>query len=384
MGEARRHHTRRAYTIGGALALGRVSTVLDDARIWSLRGVTLADYHGLRPEIFLNPGQSGTHPVYPLFQPVLEALVFEALGRPQLRFFHAELWLLFIAAIWTAALLIHRLERSQLGTRGGRLAPAWLAVLGLLAVTPAAIHNLGMGYADITGSVILAAGALALAAWLDRGDSGLLALAVVLLAAAASTKDEDLIASVLVLVIGGIVSLTKRGDARFRPVSLRQFGAGGLYFVVLVAPWRLWVRAHHLSDSVQPPLPHSLSPAYILGRTHELHLAATAMLTQTLAQWGWLAALFLATCAVCIITRTARRVTAFYLLSFAALVVALLWLYTTTQVSLAFLLPTSMGRTVDVFMILSGVATAHLIAALALRGETRNPSVASQTRPLKP
>jgi hypothetical protein len=195
-------------------------------------------------------------------------------------------------------------------------------------------------------------------------------LAAVLLAAAASTKDEDLIASVLVLATGGIASMAKRADGRLRAVSLRQFGSAALCFGVLVVPWRLWVRAHHLSDSVQPPLPHALSPAYILGRTHELHQAATAMITQTLAQWGWLAALFLATCVVCMITRTARRVTAYYLVSFAAVVIALLWLYTTTNVSLAFLLPTSMGRTVDVFMLLAGVATAHLIAALALRGET--------------
>jgi RsiW-degrading membrane proteinase PrsW (M82 family) len=88
------------------------------------------------------------------------------------------------------------------------------------------------------------------------------------------------------------------------------------------------------------------------------------MLTQTLNEFGWLAAVFLVACAVCLITDNARRPACFYLLSFVLIIAALLWLYTTTPEPLSFLIPTSMNRTVDVFMVLAALATSHLIAAL--------------------
>jgi hypothetical protein len=88
------------------------------------------------------------------------------------------------------------------------------------------------------------------------------------------------------------------------------------------------------------------------------------MLTQTLNEFGWLAAVFLVACAICLITDNARRPALFYLTSFVLIVVSLLWLYTTTPVALSFLIPTSMNRTVEVFMVLAALATAHLIAAL--------------------
>jgi hypothetical protein len=352
-----------AYAIVGAFAFARLPTVLDDARIWSLRGLTLTYYHGLQPEIFQSQGQSGAHPIYPLFQPALESLLFQAMGGPKLGFIHAELWLLFGAAIWTAGYLI---TRSAHRFSPGR--SAWIGALALLALTPAAIHNIAMGYADITGSVVLAVGAVGLALWLDEERRGYLALATVLLAAAASTKDEDLTAAVLVLVVGGVATIL-RGTASHTGSTLRSrllpFAGAVLGFAALVLPWRIWVGAHHLTDSVEPPLPRALSPVYILNRTHELHETATAMLTQTLSQWGWLAAVFIVTCSACAITRTARGTACFYAASFAAIVISLLWLYTTTATSLAFLLPTSMSRTIDVFMVLAALATAHLLARLA-------------------
>src|SRR5947209_3469972 len=75
----------------------------DDARIWSLKGLTLTYYDSLRPEIFLNPATTLAHPVYPVLQPVLEATMGRAMGRPELALFHSELWLLFAAAIATVA-----------------------------------------------------------------------------------------------------------------------------------------------------------------------------------------------------------------------------------------------------------------------------------------
>jgi hypothetical protein len=351
------------YAIVGAFVLGRLPTVLDDARIWSLRGLTLTYYHGLQPEIFQSQAQSGGHPIYPLFQPGLESLLFQAMGSPQLRFMHTELWLLFGAAIWTAGYLITRSAHRFIPGRS-----VWVGALALLALTPAAIHNIAMGYADITGSVMVAVGAVALAFWLDEDRLGYLALATVLLAAAANTKDEDLTAAILVLVVGGVTSLLRRRASQTGSIArsrLLPLAVAVLGFAALVLPWRIWIGAHHLTDGVEPPLPRALSPVYILNRTHELHEAATAMLTQTLTQWGWLAAVFIVTCTACFVTRTARSTALFYSSSFAAIVISLLWLYTTTPTSLAFLLATSMFRTVDAFMVLAAIAAAHLLARLA-------------------
>jgi hypothetical protein len=344
-------------------------TVLDDARIWSLRGLTLFYYHGLQPEIFQNAGQSGGHGVYPLFQPTLEALLFHAMGGPQLRFWHTELWLIFLAAVWTAGMLIKRARPR--GTRASRYGS--IAVLAGVALTPAAIHNVAMGYADTTGAILLAVGTLAIAIWLETRDRGTLALAIVLLAAAASTKDEDLIASIIVLLAGSATVLLdhrSRSIARPRPGDARAWLLAGAYFVAIVAPWRIWVAAHHLTDSVEPPIPRALSPSFLFGRTHQFHQAIAAMGRQTLHLWGALGVVFLLVCAVSISARIARRATAFYLAAMGITVLALLWLYTTTAVSLAFLIPTSMDRTVAIFMAPAALAAAYLIAQLGEPAET--------------
>ncbi len=224
-----------------------------------------------------------------------------------------------------------------------------------------------LGDADVTGSVTLATGVLALALWLEHDDRSALALGTVLLAAAASTKDEDFVGAVIVLVIAWAISLLRaRADsADHRPGRrLRALAASTTAVAALVLPWRIWVAAHHLTDSVEPHLPQALSPGYILSRTHQLHEAASAMLAQVRTEWGWLAAVFIATCIISMSTRTTRQAARFYLVAFLATGLALLWLYTTTHVSLAFLLPTSTDRTIDVFMVPAALAAAYLLARL--------------------
>jgi hypothetical protein len=80
------------------------------------------------------------------------------------------------------------------------------------------------------------------------------------------------------------------------------------------------------------------------------------------SEWRWLAAIFIGAVIICIAARAACRVAGFYLATVIAIVMSLIWLYTTTPVSLTFLLRTSMNRTVDLFMVLAAVATSHLLA----------------------
>jgi hypothetical protein len=363
------------YLALGSWATARLPTVLDDARIWSLRGLTLTYYHQLAPAIFQNQSQSGGHPVYPLLQPALEAIMSQSIGSPQLQLIHTELWLLLGAVLWTAAYLLARQAREAAEW------PLWLVALALPALTPAVVLNVSMGYADITASALLGAGVLALALWIDGRSKAHLALGALLLAAAASGKDEDLLATVLVLVAVGLVVLSELRDGGTR----RWLGDRGLpllvavaYVAVIVLPWRVWTSAHHLTEGVEPPLPRALTPSFLAGRGHEFTLTATAMLTQTLDEFGWLAAVFLVACVACLACGRGRRTAAFYLVSLVLVIAALLWLYTTTSEPLSFLIPTSMNRTVDVFMVPAALGTAHLLALLTRAPELRRARAANE------
>jgi hypothetical protein len=341
------------YVGFGAYAFARAPTQADDARIWSLKGLALTYYDSLRPEIFLNPATVVSHHVYPLLQPVLEAALGRAMGQPELRLFHTELWLLLIASIWTAAYLIWWRRARPVREQAG------VALLALVALTPALVSNVWTGHADATGAVLLATGAVALGLWIDGAGDGHLWLAAILLAAAANTKDEDMVGAIIVLLAAGAVLATRSHPAPLR----RWLGAVGVC-ALLILPWRIWTATHHLRDAVTPPVPRALTPAFLLGHAPELRRVGLAMLNHTVNEWGCAAAIFAVCCVVSLATRIARRLTAFYLISFAAIVVSLLWLYGTTPVSLSLLIPRSMSRTVDVFMVLAAFASAHVLGAL--------------------
>lgn len=343
------------YFFVAAWTLSGLPTVLDDARIWSLRGLTLAYHHHLVASIFQNPGQSGGHPVYPLFQPALEALLFDFMGGPQLRFLHAELWLLFGTALWTGAGLISRYVNSS------GWWPVWASGLVLLAISPALAQNALLGDADVTGAALLAIATLCFGLYLARDRPQLLLLATATLAAAATTKDEDLVAGGLTFIAAGMTAFCFGRRSR---IEVSRWAASGIALCALILPWRLWTRAHHLSDSVTPKLPQALTPSFIVHRGHALDRVVTAMLHQVLGEFGWLLAVFVVSVGAAIATRTARRAAWFYLSATVLTAAALVWLYGTTSVPLDFLLPTSMSRTVDVFMLPCGVATAHLLAEL--------------------
>lgn len=325
----------------------------DDARIWSLKGLTLTYYSRLRPEIFANPLTGLAHPVYPIFQPVLEAALGRITGHQELALFHSELWLLLAASLSTLAYLIWWRSSRPVREQAGIL------LLALTAVIPAVISNVWAGFADVTGAVLLGCGTVAVGLWIDRRQSAVLWLGALLLAAAANTKDEDAIGAALVLLGAGVIVIARR-DWR----GGRLWLGGAALAVVFSLPWRVWTAAHHLSDKVQPPLPRALSPAFISDRLPELRETAAAMLSQTMSGWKLLAAIFIVVCLFSVANRASRMLASFYLLSFALLVAAMLWIYTTTPESLAFLIPTSMNRTVMVFMALTPLASAHLLSRM--------------------
>jgi hypothetical protein len=200
---------------------------------------------------------------------------------------------------------------------------------------------------------------VALGLWIDGAANGHLWLAAILLGAAANTKDEDMIGAIVVLLAAGSVLAGRSHRAR-----LRSWLVGVGVCALLILPWRIWTATHHLRDNVTPPIPRSLSPAFLVARAPELRMVASAMLSHAVGGWGWAAAIFVIVCAVTFTTRTCRRLAAFYLISFVAIAVAMLWLYGTTPINLSLLIPRSMSRTVNVFMVLAAFASAHLLSTL--------------------
>jgi hypothetical protein len=99
------------------------------------------------------------------------------------------------------------------------------------------------------------------------------------------------------------------------------------------------------------------------SRSH-LQSAATAIADQVVTTWSWQVSIFLAVCALALVSGTAARLAGFYLLSVGLLIASLLWLYATTSTSLAFLIPTSVYRTIDVFTVLTLFASARILTRL--------------------
>ena len=267
--------TAAAYVGFGAYAVARAPIQADDARIWSLKGLALTYYDSLRPEIFLGPATAVSHHVYPLLQPVLEAALGRAMGQPELRLFHTELWLILIASIWTAAYLIWWRRERPMREQAG------VVLLALVALTPAMVSNIWTGHADATGAVLLAAGAVALGLWIDGAANGHLWLAAILLGAAANTKDEDMIGAIVVLLAAGAVLGGRSHRAR-----LRLWLAGVGVCAALILPWRIWTATHHLRDNVTPPLPGALTPRFLLDRAPELRRVGMAMVSHTVRRVG--------------------------------------------------------------------------------------------------
>lgn len=166
------------------------------------------------------------------------------------------------------------------------------------------------------------------------------------------------VALLVLLALGVMIAV--RGDRS----RLRGSAGGCGTWVILVAPWRVWTAAHSLTDPVQPPLPHALNPVFIIDRWSHLQSAATAIADQVVTTWSWQVSIFLAVCALALVSGTAARLAGFYLLSVGLLIASLLWLYATTSTSLAFLIPTSVYRTIDVFTVLTLFASAHILTRL--------------------
>ena len=286
----------------------------DEFAIWSKKAFALYYLDGLDPNFFSNPSLNTIHLEYPLLLPLLEAFVYRGMGQANDGLGHAELLIVFVAAVWTLGWIVARERRNWY----------WLPILIALGVSPFAHGQQATGLADVTMACFGGLGVLAMGQWLLHGERNMLMLGALFLGASANTKFEGLIVAVVAFVICGFVLLVGR-----QPRRLGTLVVAGVVLAVLVLPWRIWVAAHP-----------QITSFFDAGRTFQwsdymwpnrgLVRTGLQLLDQQVADPTGL--LFLVPLAIAmglmaILTGIDRMLALFYALVGAGVVSAIVWIY---------------------------------------------------------
>jgi hypothetical protein len=265
--------------------------------IWALKGHALYAFGWADPAVFAGGEYRFANLDYPLLLPSLEAVDFRAMGAFDTRLLHLQFLLMLVAAL------------AALGTLlAGRVPPLllWLG-LGAVALAPAVFDQLLTAYADLPLALVFAVGVAAAARWLVTNERWGLAVATLCFAGMLLLKNEGTL-----FVAAAFAGLFSAAYKRWRPLAV-----AAAVDVLLLLPWKLYVRVHDLHDinySVTDSFhPHKLGVGPIAFRT-----LGSEMLDPR--QWGLLAWLFAAALVVAVV-RGERA-----LALFAAVTVLLSWL----------------------------------------------------------
>ena len=333
------------------LASREVPVAWDAAHIWTLKAFALTSNGHLEGRIFSGSGAFTTsHPSYPIFLPVLGAVLCRFAATAQQGLLVGQLWVILGATVLAVPWLV----------RAGRL--TWLALAPMaLAMASAPASGLLRGDADVTMACLTAAGAVALVRWLESGQRGYAVLGALWLAAAANTKNEGTAFAIAVLVAVFVASLLVRPR---RPIPVVLVGVA---VAAMALPWRLWALAHGPFTSDIAPLSDSLSVGYLLDRLDHLDLGAQTLLGELISPGAhWLAPAFLAVAGAAIVARRSRVVAGTLLAVVVLAVLDVIWVYWTSQQPdvPAHILRTSI-RTVTGPLFLAAAGLAYLLPRLA-------------------
>ena len=322
----------------------------DGWAMWGMKAKALFLLGWADPGLFASRGAEQLHLDYPLLIPSLDAVASRAMGGFDPRLIHLQFLLDGVAAFAAFAALLRR------------RAPGWLAwpFLLALAAAPAVTGQLLTAYADIPLALLVAAGLLAAAGWLEDGAWPLLALATLFFAGAVLTKNEGVI-FVAAAYVGLLVA-----TGRWRPLLISAAGVA-----LALAPWQIWLHLHHVHSDT------------LLGlQLFEIHhpgigpLAFRALVHQAvrLDTWPLLVPLFLAAVAAAARSRLALFASVWFLLS----MVGLAWIYLVSKVEWSNYFGFSGDRVIDSVVVGATVLT-PLLAAQAVKrvGSRRASSVRS-------
>jgi hypothetical protein len=333
--------------LGYALvAVGRRPLLeFDGWAIWGMKARALYQLGGTSNPVFTSDAYPPLQ--HPLLYPSLEAIGFRAMGAFDPALFHVQLVLL--AAAFSSALV------ELLAPR----VPLFLAGLVTLAIVSAAgtIEQLSSALADVPLAFFVVLGVVALARWLDSGETPVLACAVLFLGAGALTKSEGaLFALAAAAALLGTLAVWDRA-------RLARAGLAMAAVLAILVPWRVFIAAHHLPNP-EYSLGNVADPDYLSDHADRVGPAASGLADRIASgRFGFLLVLILLGLATALISRRYREFAfagAWLALSFLGLVLV----YWISNVPVDLTLVWSGDRTVTA-IVLGGAALAPVLAAPA-------------------
>ena len=318
--------------------------------IWALKGHALYAFGWADPAVFAGSEYRFANLDYPLLLPSLEALDFHAMGAFDTRLVHVQFVLFLVAAL------------AALGTvLAGRVSALvlWL-LLGAVALAPAVFDQLLTAYADLPLALVFAVGVAAAARWLVTDERWSLAVATLCFAGALLLKNEGAL-----FVAAAFAGLFAAAYGRWRTLAVAL-----AVDVLLLLPWKLYVRAHDLRDI-----------NYSLGDTFDVHhvsgrLGVGPIAFRTLGremadprQWGLLAPLFVVLL-VFAAARGARSLALFGAVTVLLSWLGLSWIYVISQFEYSSYLDSTKSRVVA-SVVLAAAALIPLLASARGRDRPR-------------
>jgi len=355
--------TRPRWTVVGAVA-GLIALLVEYGRafavapldrydawaIWALKGHALYAFGWADPTVFAGSEYRFANLDYPLLLPSLEGIDFRAMGAFDTRLLHLQFLLLLVAAL------------AALGTiLAGRVHPLLLwGTLGALALAPAVFDQLLTAYADLPLALVFAVGVAAAGRWLVTDERWALAVATLCFAAALLMKNEGTL-----FVAAAFAGLFAAAWRRWRLLTIAV-----AVDVLLLLPWKLYVRIHDLQDI-----------NYRLGDSfHPHHLGVGPIAFRTLGreladpkQWGLLAPIFLVLVVVAAV-RGSRALALFAGVTTLLAWLGLSWIYVISHFEYSAYLDSTKSRVVASI----ALAAAALIPLLAASLDQRELLVAGQ------
>jgi hypothetical protein len=306
--------------------------------IWALKGHALYSFGWADPAVFAGSEYRFANLDYPLLLPSLEAVDFRAMGAFDTRLVHLQFLLFLVAAL------------AALGTvLAGRVHALvlWL-LLGAVALAPAVFDQLLTAYADLPLALVYAVGVAAAGRWLLTGERWALAVATLCFAGALLLKNEGTL-----FVAAAFAGLFAAAYRRWRPLAV-----AAAVDVLVLLPWKVYVRVHHLSDinySLSDSLhPHSLGVGPIAFRALGRELLNPR-------QWGLLVPIF-AVLVVVAALRGARSLALFGAVTLLLSWVGLSWIYVISHFEYSAYLDSTKSRVVA-SVVLGSAALIPLLAS---------------------
>jgi hypothetical protein len=329
--------------------------------IWALKGHALYAYGWADPAVFAGDSYRFANLDYPLWLPSLEALDFRVMGAFDTRLLHLQFLLLLLAAL------------AALGTiLAGRVsAPVLWGTLGAIALAPAVYDQLLTAYADVPLALIFAVGFAAAGRWLVTNERWALAVATLCFAGTLLTKNEGTL-----FVAAAFLGLFAAAYRRWRVLAV-----AAAVDVVVLLPWRLYVRLHDLHD-----INYSLTDSFDVHHVSD-RLGVGPIAFRTLGhemvdprQWGLLAPLFVVLLVAAAVTG-ARALAVYGGVSTLLAWLGLSWIYVVSHYEYSSYLSSTQERVVA-SVVLGAAALTPLLASEAwasARGRDRPRGGAART-----